>query len=126
MARQTEQLEREAEETRRQLAGALGELRTRLSPGQVVDQAVDYAREGSAADFLRNLAREVRENPIPVLLIATGVLWLFVASSRSQPIMSALERDIGMTRPTDIASVAAAPVEKSSERTRELASASVA
>lgn len=43
----------------------------------------DYAREGAAADFLRNLGREIRENPLPVVLIAIGVAWLMVASSRT-------------------------------------------
>ena len=72
MARQSEQLEREAEQTRNQLAGWLDELRSRVTPGQVIDQLADFAREGAAADFLRNLGREIRENPIPVLLPDTG------------------------------------------------------
>ena len=29
--------------------------------------SLDYAREGPAAEFLRNLAREIRENPVPLL-----------------------------------------------------------
>ena len=56
MARQSEQLEREAEQTRRQLAGWLEELRSRVTPGQVIDQLADFAREGAAADFLRERA----------------------------------------------------------------------
>jgi len=82
MARQSEQLEREAEQTRRQLAEWLEELRSRVTPGQVIDQLADFAREGAAADFLRNLGREIRENPIPVLLIAVGIGWLVIAASR--------------------------------------------
>jgi hypothetical protein len=119
MARQSEQLEREAEETRTQLEGALDELRLRLTPGQVVDQIADYAREGPAADFLRNLAREVQENPIPVLLIAVGIAWLVItASSRSPRTVSALDSDTGIIRPTEIAPGTAAPVEWSPEQRR--------
>ena len=39
------QLEREAEETRLQLSRTLGELRERITPGQLLDEAIDYARE---------------------------------------------------------------------------------
>ena len=121
MARQTEQLEREAEETRRQLAGSLGELRTRLTAGQVVDQVLDYAREGAAADFLRNRAREVRENPIPVVLISAGILWLAIASSRRPRTMPALNNDAGITPLPEIDPATAAPVERWPEqRSREL------
>jgi hypothetical protein len=58
---QSEQLEREAEEARHQLSKALDELRYRVSPGQIVDQLTDYAREGPAADFVRNLTAEIRD-----------------------------------------------------------------
>ena len=119
MARQSEQLEREAEDTRAQLAGALDELRLRVTPGQVVDQIADYAREGPAAHFLSNLAREVQENPIPVLLIAVGIGWLAItASSRSPRTMSALDSDTGMIPPTEIDPGPAAPVESSPEQRR--------
>ena len=53
--------EREVEETRWQLAGTLEELRDRMTPGRVVDELVDYTRDGPVAEFLRNLGREVRE-----------------------------------------------------------------
>lgn len=111
MARQTEQLEREAEETRRRLAGTLGELRIRLTPGHVVDQVVDYAREGPAADFLGNLAREVRENPVPVLLILAGILWLSIASSRSPRTIVAFDNDTRITPPPEPGPAIAGPVE---------------
>ena len=60
MESQSEQFEREAEETRWQLEGTFEELRDRMTPGRVVDQVVDYTRDGPAAEFLRNLKREVR------------------------------------------------------------------
>jgi hypothetical protein len=119
MARQSEQLEREAEDTRTQLEGTLNELRLRLTPGQVVDQITDYAREGPAADFLRNLAREVQKNPIPVLLIAVGIAWLVItASSRSPRMLSEVDSDAGMILPTESAPGTAAPIEWSLEQRR--------
>jgi hypothetical protein len=86
----TEQLEREAEQTRSELAGTLDELRTRISPGNVVDQLVDYAQEGSGGEFFYNLKRQTVANPLPVTLIGAGLAWLMIAGSRS-----------GQSRPSD-------------------------
>jgi Protein of unknown function (DUF3618) len=83
MGTDSDELERQAREARAQMTGTLNELRGRMTPGQMVDQVADYAREGPAADFIRNLGREVRENPLPLTLIAAGVAWLIVASGRS-------------------------------------------
>src|SRR5260370_13170952 len=103
MARQSEQLEREAEQTRQQLAGWLEELRSRVTPGQVIDQLADFAREGAAADFLRNLGREIRENPIPVLLIAVGIGWLVIAASRSPRMRPRVDESMRTPLSTEIA-----------------------
>src|SRR4030088_3769052 len=92
MMRQSEQLEREAEEARYHLAESLNELRFRVSPGQVVDQIIDYAREGPIADFLGNLSREMRENPVPLLLIGIGISWLVLATSLSSRRRTIIER----------------------------------
>ena len=62
MTLSSEQLEREAERARAQVADTLDELRNRISPGQVVDEFVDYARERGIGDFTRNLGNDVRAN----------------------------------------------------------------
>ena len=64
-----------------------------MTPGEVIDQLIDYAREGPAAEFGRNLAREVRENRLPLVLIGIGIAWLMVASSRSSRAMIASASD---------------------------------
>ena len=79
----SEQLEQESERTRARLAETLEELRARLTPGQVVDQLVDYARDGAAGEFVRNLGHEVRRNPLPITLIGAGIGWLMMANGRS-------------------------------------------
>jgi ElaB/YqjD/DUF883 family membrane-anchored ribosome-binding protein len=77
----TEQLELESDKVRRDLAESLQELRTRISPGQMVDQLVEYARDGSRAEFVRNLKRQAVNNPLPVMLIGTGVAWLMLGGA---------------------------------------------
>jgi uncharacterized protein DUF3618 len=78
MESQSARLEREAEETLWQLSGTLEELRARMTPGRVVDQVIDYTRDSPAAEFFRDLRREVRQNPMPLVLVGIGVIWLLL------------------------------------------------
>jgi hypothetical protein len=83
MGTRSEQLERNTHQVRARLTETFEELCAGMTPGQLVDQLADYAREGPAAEFFRNLAREIRENPLLFTLIGAGVAWLIIASSRS-------------------------------------------
>ena len=82
MTRLSEQLEREAEIARSNLASDLDELRHRMTPGQIVDEMADYARDTPVAEFARNLMRDLRENPLPLLLIGAGIAWSIFNTSR--------------------------------------------
>src|SRR5438094_3108346 len=115
MESQSEQFEREAEETRWQLAGTLEELRGRMTPGRVVDQVVDYTRDGPAAEFLRNLGREVRANPMPLVLIGIGIAWLMVASSRTSRAAIARAADSMARAANDIGTATSAAVDRTTE-----------
>jgi hypothetical protein len=86
----SEQLEREAQATRTRIEQTLAELRMRISPGQIVDQAVDYARDTTGGDFVRNLSRQVADNPVPIALMGAGLVWLMMAPRR--PRDGAIER----------------------------------
>jgi hypothetical protein len=88
------------EGVRSELSGSLAELRFRLTPGQIVNQLTDYTRAGPAADFLNNLAREIRASPMPVLLIAIGIAWLVLATNRRSGTPSRFDRDV-RTAPQD-------------------------
>jgi ElaB/YqjD/DUF883 family membrane-anchored ribosome-binding protein len=65
--------EREAEATRHRLAQRLDDLSGRLTPGQVFDEMLTYARGGSGT-FLRAFSNAARENPIPTFLIGAGCM----------------------------------------------------
>jgi hypothetical protein len=84
MTASSEQLEREIEKARDRMTEDIEELRLRITPGQFVDQIADYARDGAAGEFIANLGREIRENPLPLLLTVAGITWLIVASSLSR------------------------------------------
>jgi ElaB/YqjD/DUF883 family membrane-anchored ribosome-binding protein len=86
------QLEREAEQTRSQLAQTLDELRERITPGQLVDQAVDYAKDSGGGLFVRNLGRQATDNPLPVALIGAGVAWLMLSNGRRSSNAASINR----------------------------------
>ena len=90
MTKSSAQLEKEAEQTRSQLAATLEELRSRITPGQLLDQTLDFARESNAGEFVRNLGRDARDNPLPLALIGTGIAWLMMTNGRRRGADAAL------------------------------------
>jgi hypothetical protein len=115
MARESERLEQEIDQTRAQLSLTLEDLRARITPGQVVDRIVDYAREGPGAEFLSNLGREIRENPLPLVLIGIGIAWLMVASSRSARSILASTADSAANKAGEFRAVTARVADQTSE-----------
>jgi hypothetical protein len=77
------ELEFEAEATRDNLASTLDELRGRMTPGQVMDEVLSYAK-GSGASFLQSLFEAAKANPIPTMLIGTGCA-MFLSQKSSPP-----------------------------------------
>ena len=81
--RTPEQIEREIEQTRRNTAATLAAIEDRLAPGRLVDEAWSYLRtSGQGQTFVSNLSATVRDNPIPVALLAISLAWLGIASAR--------------------------------------------
>ena len=74
-------LEREIDQTRADMDRTLGALERKLSPGQLLDEAMGFARE-HAGEFASNLGRSVKENPMPALLTAVGVVWMLASNNR--------------------------------------------
>ncbi|BBL77390.1 DUF3618 domain-containing protein [Methylomagnum ishizawai] len=73
-----EQLESDIERTRNEMAGTLGDIQRQLSPGQLMDQALDYLESHSGqpgTDWIGT----VRDHPLPVGLIGVGLVWLVAA-----------------------------------------------
>lgn len=76
MSTETERLAQEAEQRRSNLDATLESLKGKLSPGQVVDELAAYVRDGQGADMVKNLNRQVRDNPLALGLIGAGAAWL--------------------------------------------------
>jgi len=76
------EIEREVEGTRARLTGTIEELKGKVSPSNLMDQAVDYLRGSGGQEFVQNLGSSVRNNPLPVLLIGAGIGWLMMSGNR--------------------------------------------
>lgn len=76
-------LEREGEEIRADLDRTLDEIERKLSPGELLDQSMEFLRN-NGAEFLREAGETVRRNPVPVLLTAAGLIWLTSSVVRSR------------------------------------------
>ena len=78
-----EEVQREVRQSRAEVEQTLDAIQERLSPGQLFEQAVEYMRSSNGNDFVRNLGTRVRDNPLPIVLVGTGLAWLILSSSRS-------------------------------------------
>lgn len=79
----TEQLEHEAGRTRIRIEEKLAELRERLSPASLGEELLGFAKDNGGREFVRNLGRQVADNPLPVAVMGIGLAWLIAAQNRS-------------------------------------------
>lgn len=82
------ELEREVEAQRAGVAHTLDAISSRLTPGQILDEAWELARETGGGAFARNLGSSVRDNPLPVGLITAGIAWLMSGRGGGLPRMA--------------------------------------
>jgi ElaB/YqjD/DUF883 family membrane-anchored ribosome-binding protein len=73
-----EQLERETEQTRTQIADTLDELKQSMTPSSVLHQLADRINDGAPAAFARNLKDQAVNNPLSIALIGAGLGWLML------------------------------------------------
>lgn len=73
------QLEREIDQQRDHITELVDALGSKLSPGEIFERALSYSK-GGGREFAGNLGHTVKENPVPALLTAVGLMWLFAGS----------------------------------------------
>jgi len=76
------ELEREIDQQREHIEDLVGALESRLSPGQLFDQALAYSK-GHGGEFAQNLGNTLKANPVPAVLTSVGLLWLALWQNRS-------------------------------------------
>lgn len=71
-----EQLEREIEQDRRRIEERMDAIQAKMSPGQLLDEALAYAKASGGGEYVANLGSAMKTNPIPVALMGVGMAWL--------------------------------------------------
>jgi hypothetical protein len=69
------ELEREVEAQRHKIESRIGEIKERLSPGQLVDELLSFTKDGGQS-FASNLGHTVSNNPLPAALLGVSLIWL--------------------------------------------------
>ena len=77
------QLEREIEEQRQRIEDRVGEIRQRLSPGQLVDEVLSYTKNGGQ-QFASNFGSTIASNPLPAALLGVSLIWLISGQGAKQ------------------------------------------
>ncbi len=77
------ELEREVAEHRTRVEARIGEIKDKLSPGQLLDEALSYTKHGGA-HFAANLGNQISANPLPAALVGVGLAWLIASTANGQ------------------------------------------
>jgi ElaB/YqjD/DUF883 family membrane-anchored ribosome-binding protein len=80
-----ETLEREIDQTRAQMNQTLSALERRLTPGQLLDEAMGLFRD-HGQEFAANFGDSIKQNPVPMMLATVGIGWMIFAPNRRAPV----------------------------------------
>ena len=67
------ELEREVQAQRNRVEARIGEIKDRLSPGQLLDEALAYTKDGGS-HFASNLGHTISANPLPAALLGVSLV----------------------------------------------------
>ena len=93
--RRPEEIQAEIARTRGDMDATLTAIEQRLTPGQLVDQGLDYLRSSGANEFVHNLGGSVKNNPLPVALMGIGIAWLMATGNRKPSYLQAQNESSG-------------------------------
>lgn len=73
------EIEREIEADRRRIEEKIDAIQSRMSPGQIIDEVLAYAKSSGGGEYVANLGSAFRNNPIPLALMGVSLAWLMAA-----------------------------------------------
>jgi hypothetical protein len=74
-------LQREIDQDRERIGQRIDAIQERMSPGQLVDEAIAYAKGSGGAEYVSNLGQALKNNPLPVALMGVSLAWLMAKGS---------------------------------------------
>lgn len=93
-------IEREIENDRERIGEKLSAIQERLTPGQLIDEALGYLKSSGGAEYVGNLGQAVKANPMPLALMGVSLAWLMAGSGNGSAPAPA-RRDVASAPPLD-------------------------
>jgi hypothetical protein len=81
-ARRPEEILAEIHRTRNEMDHTLQAIEHRLTPGQLVDQGLEYLKNSGAREYVNNLSSSVKTHPLPATLTGIGIAWLMAVGNK--------------------------------------------
>lgn len=81
-SRRPVEIMREINATRDEMDETLSAIEHRLTPGQLVDQGLDYLKNSGAREYASNLGASLKTHPLPATLTGIGLAWLMAVGNR--------------------------------------------
>ncbi len=76
-------IQREIDADRERIGNRIDAIQERMSPGQLIDEVLAYAKGSGGGEYVSNLGQAVKTNPIPVALMGVGLAWLMAKQGTS-------------------------------------------
>ena len=84
-AKSSAELERDAEVARANVAETADAIRSKMTPGQMIDEFTGMFSGGDGQATLSTLKGQIRDNPLPLTLVGAGLAWLMLGQGASSP-----------------------------------------
>ncbi|QKK33121.1 DUF3618 domain-containing protein (plasmid) [Rhizobium indicum] len=78
-------LQREIDQDRQRIGDRIDAIQERMSPGQLVDEVLAYAKGSGGGEYVSNLGKALKANPLPVALMGVSLAWLMAKGSSANP-----------------------------------------
>lgn len=82
--RSPEEIQQDIRQTRSQMDDTLDAIQRRLSPSNLMDEALNYLRHGGGTEFTHNFNESVKRNPVPTALVGIGLAWLMMSGKEGR------------------------------------------
>src|ERR1700754_2744140 len=78
-------LQREIDVDRQRIGVRIDAIQERMSPGQLVDEVLAYAKGSGGGEYVSNLGKALKANPLPVALMGVSLAWLMAKQGTETP-----------------------------------------
>jgi len=69
-------IQREIDQDRKRIETRIDAIQERMSPGQLIDEVLAYAKGSGGGEYVSNLGKALKNNPLPVALMGVSLAWL--------------------------------------------------